>query len=234
VYVYNHLGVLFDNFPVCLARSWSLTARKVEALVADVDNDDNPDILVCMPDGGLACYDYQGDMLGGFPLATSARITVAPLVNDIDGDGDIEVAAIDSAGFIAVWDLNASPDSINLPWPMASGGIDHRGFLSPEFNKNISVADGFLPMREVYNYPNPASDITYFRYYVDRQADVNVKIYDMSGELVEELVGSTPGGVSDEVPWDCSKFASGVYFARLEASSAGIKKNIIVKVALIK
>lgn len=234
VYVYNHPGVLFDNFPVSLTRSWLLTAKNVETLIADADADDNPDIFICMPDGGLACYNYHGDMLGGFPLATSTRITTAPLVNDIDGDGDIEVAAIDSAGFIAVWDLDAPPESANLPWPMAGGGIGHRGFLLPEFNKEISIAEGFLPEGKVYNYPNPASDITYFRYYVDRQADVNVKIYDMSGELVDELVGSTPGGASDEVPWDCSRFASGVYFARLEASSAGIKKNIIVKVALVK
>lgn len=234
VYVYNHLEVLFDGFPVRLSQSWSSVMQMTETVIADVDADNKPDIFICLPDGGLACYNYHGDMLGGFPLATSTRITMVPLVNDIDGDGDIEVAAMDSAGFIAVWDIETSTDNINLPWPMAGGGIGHRCYLSPAFDKNILIAEGFLPEAEVYNYPNPASDITYFRYYVDRQADVNVKIYDMSGELVDKLKSSTPRGGVNEVPWNCSEFASGVYFARLEASSPGVKKDVIVKVALVK
>ena len=234
VYVYNNLEVLFDGFPVRLPQSWSWAMQKVETVIADVDADNNPDILVCLPDGGLACYNYHGDMLGGFPLPTSTRITMAPIVSDIDADGDIEVAAMDSAGFVSVWDLETSTDSINLPWPMAGGGIGHRCYLSPAFDKDISIAEGFLPEAEVYNYPNPATDMTCFRYYVDRQAEVNIKIFDMSGELVDELKGSSPRGGVNEVSWDCSEFASGVYFARLEASSPDIKKNVIVKVALIK
>jgi hypothetical protein len=117
---------------------------------------------------------------------------------------------------------------------MAGGGISRRGYLAPEMQKEFNIADGFLPEGSVYNYPNPAVDETAFRYYIDRPADINIKIFDMSGELVDELAGTTQGEIDDEVPWDCSEFASGVYFARFEASSNDVNKNVLIKVALIK
>jgi hypothetical protein len=128
----------------------------------------------------------------------------------------------------------ASPAAIDVPWPSAGGGSSRAGYLSPAFAKDIAITQEFLPDDKVYNYPNPASTSTAFRYYVDRAADINIKIFDMSGELVDELTGSTVGEVDDEIVWDCSGFASGVYFARFEADSGDVNKNVMIKVALLK
>jgi len=256
-YVFNHTGVLFNHFPVTLSRKDPEVRAYNQPLLADFDGDTMPDIIITLPNGaldwgfdfdgdysddttfslttgGLTCINYQGDVLGGFPLATSSEIGIEPAIGDLDGDGDIEIAALDSIGFIAAWDVDASPDDLNMPWPMAGGGISRRGYLSPELQKEFNIAEGFLPDGSVYNYPNPASNETAFRYYIDRPADINIKIFDMSGELVDELAGTTQGEIDDEVPWDCSEFASGVYFARFEASSNDINKNVLIKVALIK
>jgi len=182
-------------------------------------------------------YKRQGDILGGFPLTTSTGVTVEPVINDFDGDGDLEIAVIDSGGFFTAWDLDGSYNAIDQPWPTAGSDISRRGYLSPGFLKPVSPLNGFLPENLVYNYPNPASDRTTFRYYVDQPANINIRIYDMSGELVDELTDFTQGGsVPDEIEWDCSRFASGVYFARIEAEAASqnLDKNIMIKVALIK
>lgn len=256
VYVYNHLGRIFDNFPINLGLK-DPQGKANEPLLVDMDNDQNPDIIITLPNGGLdwgfdfdgdnyedttfalptgglTCLNYQGDRMAGFPLATSTAITVEPAVSDVDGDGDYEIAAIDSAGFIAAWDLVSTPAQINKPWASAGGGISRAGYLPPTFEKPIVVAQEFLPEDRVYNYPNPASNSTIFRYYVDRPAEVNIKIFDMTGEKVDELTGSTPGEVDDEIVWDCSEFASGVYYARFEANSGNASKNLMIKVALIK
>jgi len=256
-YVFNHAGVLFDHFPVTLSRKNPQARPANQPILADLDGDEKPDIILALPNGaldwgfdfdgdhiddttfslttgGLTCINFQGDVLGGFPLSTSSEIGIEPVIADLDGDGDIEIAALDSIGFIAAWDLEATPDSLNIPWPMAGSGISRRGYLSPALQKDFVIADGFLPDGSVYNYPNPASNETVFRYYIDRPADINIKIFDMSGELVDELAGSTQGEIDDEVPWDCSEFASGVYFARFEASSNDANKNVLIKVALIK
>jgi M6 family metalloprotease-like protein len=256
-YAFNHAGILLDHFPVTLSKKDPEKRSNNQPILTDIDGDNRPDIVIALPNGalswgfdfdgdhsddttfslttgGLTCINYQGYVLGGFPLSTSSEVGIEPVIADLDGDGDIEIAALDSIGYIAAWDLGATPDSLNMPWPMAGGGISRQGYLSPEFQKEFIIADGFLPGGSVYNYPNPASNETVFRYYVDRPADINIKIFDMSGELVEELAGSTQGEIDDEVPWDCSRFASGVYFARFEANSVNANKNVLIKVALIK
>jgi len=263
-YVFNHTGILFDHFPITLNRKNPEARPTNQPILADLDGDDKPDMILALPNGalnwgfdfdgdhsddttfslttgGLTCINFQGNVLGGFPLSTSSEIAIESVVADLDDDGDFEIVALDSIGFIVAWDPDSRPDSrksqkdeLYIPWPMAGGGISRRGYLSPDLQKDFVVADGFLADGNVYNYPNPASNETVFRYYVDRPADISIKIFDMSGELVDELAGSTQGEIDDEVTWDCSEFASGVYFARFEASSNDANKNVLIKVALIK
>ena len=264
VYAFHSNGSIFNEFPQNLGKMQPYS-RLNQPLLADVDADSLPDIILTLPSGslywntvvyykdpqdstnilakdttlyltsgGLTGMDYHGNRLGGFPLSSSSAYTVEPVVSDLDGDGDIEIAAIDSTGFINVWNLDAACVAIDQPWMTADGNNARTGFLSPSFNKVLNSASGYLADGAVYNYPNPASNLTTFRYYVDRPADINIKIFDMSGELVDELNGSTLGGIEDEIPWNCSKYASGVYFARFEADSQDINKNVMIKVALIK
>ena len=233
-YAFNYRGVLLDGFPARLMQFPVDPEFLNQPLIVDLDDDERPDILISLPRGGVTCLNYHGDRLGGFPLPTSVRISVEPVIRDFDGDGDLELAAIDSSGFFAAWDLASQPADIDIPWPTAGGDYQRTGWLKPEFSKELQIASEFLPENMVYNYPNPAANQTAFRYYVDRPADIEVKIYDLSGELVDQLNGSTPGQVPDEIAWDCSAIAPGVYFARFEANAVGLSKFKMIKVALIK
>ncbi len=261
LYALNHLGNMKNNFPTMVsAKCYSECTN--EPLLVDMDADTNPDIIVTLPDGalgwdltyaeetdsgtvtrdttvalptgGLSCFDYHGDRLGGFPLSTSTAIPVEPAIGNFDDDEGLEIVAIDSSGFYSMWDIGLSTAQINAPWSQAGGGYDRTGYLSPTYEKPIDVKQAFLDESMVYNYPNPAQDETYFRYYVDQPANINIKIFDMTGELVDELDGATTGQVDDEIFWDCSDFASGVYFARFEADSDAASENVMIKIALIK
>jgi M6 family metalloprotease-like protein len=234
IYACNGLGISLNGFPLKLNHRLTMPARFVEPILTDLDEDGNPDIVLSLPKGGLDAYNHLGERLSGFPLASSTPVLAPPCVSDIDADGKLELLGIDSSGFVAAWNLGVADSSINAPWPMAFGGLAGNAYLSPLFDKDIVTAPGFLTERSVYNYPNPASNRTAFRYYVDRQAQILIKIYDMTGEKIDELAGSSVGGSESEISWDCSKFASGVYFARFEAKAADISKSVLVKVALIK
>ena len=233
-HVFNYRGVLLDGFPVRLVQYPVNPEILNQPLIADLDADERPDILITLPQGGITCINYHGDRLGGFPLPTSVNIPVEPVIRDLDGDGDLELAVIDSSGFFAAWDLESAPANLDIPWPTAGGDYKRTGWLRPEFLKELQIASDFLPENSVYNYPNPAANQTAFRYYVDRPAEIEIKIYDLSGELIGQLSGSTSGQVPDEVSWDCSAIAPGVYFARFEANAAGLSKYKMIKVALIK
>jgi M6 family metalloprotease-like protein len=235
LYAYNYLGIQFERFPLKLNyKHRGSETPYSEPLIADLNDDNSPDVIISLPQGGLDCYDYLGSRLPGFPLGTSTSLLVPACVNDIDRDGILELAALDSCGFVSAWNLDVTDSLINLPWPMAAGGYKGNAWLSPSYNKEIITAPGFLAEKSVYNYPNPATNQTSFRYYVDRQAQVYVTIYDITGEKIAELTGTSPGGVESELIWDCSRFASGVYFANFEAKAADISSKKLIKVALVK
>ncbi|MFC1718035.1 FG-GAP-like repeat-containing protein, partial [Candidatus Poribacteria bacterium] len=76
-------------------------------------------------------------------------------------------------------------------------------------------------LKDVCNYPNPAPsgehpDSTIFTYYVAEDADVHISIYNIIGQLVDEIRHDARGGVYNEVEWNISPVASGVYFYVVE------------------
>ena len=75
----------------------------------------------------------------------------------------------------------------------------------------------------------------YFRYQLLGQiTSVGIKIYDMVGEHVAELNGSTLNNSDNEVPWNLQGISTGVYFARIEAKNGETNQVEIIKVAVVK
>ncbi|MEJ2193870.1 MAG: T9SS type A sorting domain-containing protein, partial [Ignavibacteriaceae bacterium] len=73
----------------------------------------------------------------------------------------------------------------------------------------------------ISSFPNPFNPSTKITYSIAKDADVTVKIYDMLGREVEELVNDTqPAGYYD-VNFDAKNLSSGVYIYRITASSNG-------------
>jgi hypothetical protein len=93
----------------------------------------------------------------------------------------------------------------------------------------------FFPASRAYNWPNPVyNGKTQIRYFVRDDATVSVRIFDLAGDLVTSFSGPGIGGVDNEVAWDVSGVQSGIYFARIEATSASSSGVAIVKVAVVK
>lgn len=67
------------------------------------------------------------------------------------------------------------------------------------------------------NYPNPFNPSTSFRYSLPSGSHVNVSVYNMLGEKIDELVNASLGAGIYEAVWNGGKFASGVYFITIEA-----------------
>jgi hypothetical protein len=63
---------------------------------------------------------------------------------------------------------------------------------------------------------------------------VDVRIFDMAGELVGEIRGRANPLAPIDIPWNLGGIESGVYFARVEAQGSGRKDLKIIKVAVIK
>jgi len=48
-------------------------------------------------------FDYQGNIVSGWPKTTEQSVRAAPVAGDLDGDGDLEVICVDQGGAIYAW-----------------------------------------------------------------------------------------------------------------------------------
>ncbi len=137
----------------------------------------------------------------------------------------------------ATWTHNA-PDTVQVSSLVSYGSttyaITDRGvFIVGQQYSSTSVRTVSSPLRTamlLQNYPNPFNPTTVISFQLAAISRVSLKIYDLLGREVAMLVnGEMPAGMH-EVPFDASRFASGIYFYRLKAGNfVATKKLILLK-----
>ena len=81
------------------------------------------------------------------------------------------------------------------------------------------------------NYPNPFNPVTTIRFdVVETQHTTSLRIYDITGRMVETLVNEKLEPGQHEIQWNASQHSSGVYFLRMNAVSfTKTQKMILLK-----
>jgi hypothetical protein len=108
------------------------------------------------------------------------------------------------------------------------------------FVQSLSVSSGFEIPREYglfANYPNPFNPSTQIMYALPEQSHVKLVVYNILGQLVSTLVDGEEIAGYKLVQFDGERFASGMYFFRLEATSSENPERSFVevkKMALVK
>jgi hypothetical protein len=107
--------------------------------------------------------------------------------------------------------------------------LDFNGGCSDSKDVNVSVTSPIQYALE-QNYPNPFNPNTIIKYSIPEDGLVKLKVYNLLGEEIITLVNSAQKAGRYEVVFDASKFASGVYYYRLETEKyTSIKKMILIK-----
>ena len=97
-----------------------------EPVIADVDGDQQLDVVVGgngddLVSGLLHAFDHKGNQItDGFPkplVTFSLPLNSAATVANMDDDRFMELALVDSLGYIYMWNLAAGADQ-HAPWPM--------------------------------------------------------------------------------------------------------------------
>lgn len=80
------------------------------------------------------------------------------------------------------------------------------------------------------NYPNPFNPATTISYSIPKESQVSLKIYDVMGREVAELVNGKQLAGSYHAEFDASSLASGTYFYKLTANEfVSVKKMVLLK-----
>ncbi len=107
--------------------------------------------------------------------------------------------------------------------------VDFNGSFSYSREVNVSVTSPVKFTLE-QNYPNPFNPSTTIKYSIPQDGFVKLKIYNLLGQELITLVNSVQKSGRYEVMFDASRFASGVYYYRIETQNfTSIKKMMLIK-----
>ena len=177
--------------------------------------------------------------LSSFPISSGAKISAVPVIfidRDRSGPLDAElinIGLVTSNNYLFLWSI-ASFRTGRLFWTGELGNTLNSSFVDAAMGDNIITT--FFPKDRAYNWPNPVYDgETFIHFYVAENSKINIKIFDLAGDLTAELNDTAVGGFEHETPWNVSNIESGVYFARIEAIGiSGKRDSKLIKIAVIK
>ncbi len=213
--------------------------------VANLTGDDYPEIIIrsghILPGTGnemIYILDHRARLLPGWPVVTPTRPSqvfssrYAPLVDDLDNDGLVELVLVSDGLDVLVWNFDASYDD---GYNRGRFLIDNRnsGILPPSrIPTGVDVEPNSLPVNTTLaqNYPNPFNPATTIEFSLPRTTDVELTVYNILGQEVSILVNSRLRVGHHRVEFDASDLASGVYLYRLKTKEQSItRKMVIVK-----
>ena len=179
-------------------------------------------------DGGINVLDIVAVVniiLGGSDRSISFSNQATILGNQLDISGSI--GGVQLTGML-VSELNGddtylSKNGKTVIWNM-NGKLDTESFTfdSPPTDVMVASSSGkevSVNMVNKFtlngNYPNPFNPETTISYTLEADADVQLGIFNVSGQQIDDLVHSHHEAGSYNFTWDASEYPSGMYLVRL-------------------
>jgi len=197
-------------------------------VIADIDGDDDPELLCGSTEWNVYAYDQLANSTPGFPIKLGSRINSSPAVYDIDLDGTLELMISCYDLLFHVFDLPSS----SFDWPRFhydpyNSGTYKSGYYTGHYEFTEKQRSDFdfdlyptLFSRSLNIYLN--SDF--------RGKHAELKIYDVAGRLVKRI--DVPDRFCTRIVWrgddDLGRpAASGVYFVKFtDGEKTSIKKVV--------
>jgi len=202
--------------------------------IGDINNDGKKDFALRAGSGVAVCvYIYLGGDLPskkgvavrckGFVDGSTAFYNVTP-VGDINGDGQNDFAA-------------------SVPYDALKGTPPQDGYFVIFSGDTTLVTSVKQKEQTEYtfslsqNYPNPFNPSTTIDYSLEKQDNIRISIYDITGKLVRVLFEGNESAGSHKIKWDGKSagnktVSSGIYF--LVAETESDKTLLTKKIVLIK
>jgi hypothetical protein len=219
VVAFSQGGALLPPFPIEIGAS-ATSAPLI------FQSDDAIIIVVSAADGNIYALDLdqKGRVVPGFPLSAGRAIKATSLILSDT------LSVVTESGILRNYKLN----NINqVLWAQQHGSGQNVSFVALAAKKDETAP--LLNVAETYNWPNPIRDgHTFFRCLTSEASQISVTVVDAAGSLVGSLNFATSAGVPHEAAWNTSA-ASGMYFARVEATSvSGRTDSHLIKLAIIR
>jgi hypothetical protein len=234
VFVIREDGTNFPGWPVVISQTSG--GINSSPLVADIDIDDAPEIIVKITDYVVA-MDINGSILPGFPIELddnnySGTRSPTPAVGDFNDDGDADLMAASCYSTIKYWDFPYPYNPESALWTqyrhdaMNTGSVWIDTSVSAVEDSYGSAASGMTFNYSVY--PNPTSGKVSIRLPSDVRSPVQGTLYNILGQRVTEIttIPNQYGIANFNITH--RHLTPGTYFLRIKAGDQNIVKRIII------
>jgi len=227
----NLYGAQLNQFPISAPSG--ITFSGAPLLLSA--NDDVPGSIIVLADDGRSTnvLIYHLDdlrspaqilLIGSTPQSVDDMLIHPVVRNGV-------LYALASNGQLHRWDLKWRPDR-----------PDAYIYGNPATNKQSNVPEitstqrtgNLIVESETYNWPNPVESDTRIRVLTTEPADISITIINYSGQPLQEIRGTSPGTIPVEFEVNTTPLSSGVYFARITASSTHAKAHKVIKMVVIR
>lgn len=224
--------------------------------VGDINGDGNADVAACLSSANKIGVIF-GNGNGGLGTVSNYNSSAFPLaidIGDVDGDNDLDLISSNYSGAnFTVYANNGSGLFTNNPIVLPAvnsgscitvhdrdndgdldlSGIDEIDDLLFIFNNGaVGINQISSEIPDSYfldqNFPNPFNPSTVIRYSLTENRHARLKIFDLNGREVANLVNEIQNPGTYEVEWNAEGFPSGVYFYRLEAGDFKQSKRMLL------
>ena len=120
-----------------------------------------------------------------------------------------------------------------------SGKLETKDIVFVNSPLNLIVADAngqavSIDFVDVFKlnpvYPNPFNPNTKISYTIYNDGEINMGIYDIQGQLIEQLINQSQLKGNYELTWNADQFSSGIYFLKVfSVSNFQTEKLILIK-----
>ncbi|MBC8183724.1 T9SS type A sorting domain-containing protein, partial [candidate division KSB1 bacterium] len=178
-----------------------------------------------------ACFKaYDGSLGLAFANYTTESVSGSFSVNLENygiASGNYSVNIIDTSGVFAFDQFNGSTYTNQLNMPSKSVLLFQIG-LSTGVPKMDALKAFDFELNQ--NYPNPFNAKTIIRFSLSKQQHIRLKIFNLVGQEISELINEQMEAGEHSIHFDASKLESGIYFYRLISENhTSTNKMVLVK-----
>ncbi len=241
VYVFKSSGQMsFDNDLGHLVNNYY-----VSPILVDVNNDGKKDLIVNTVEGYLYAFDYEGKKVTGFPIFYGDGSYSSPAVSDINNNGYLNLIQKGSDRRIYVWEIKNSRSVITEKWFKNGANNRNTCFYASETRDRISETfnreKGISKIHFSKPFPNPFHGNITFKISIPEyeiNKHINLKIFDVSGRLIQTLINSKLQPGVNEIKWKGKTYhncdaPSGIYFVKLKVASKSVSEIFTRKITKI-
>jgi hypothetical protein len=234
LYAFNEALLLENNYPISVPNQFRGTMFDTQLLTSDVDGDGLVDVITMLDYTGIISFNYRGELIDGFPKSFPMLLDGTVSLLSFNDNLVFCGRTAEPAGYYTAIQLSDNVLSQDA-WYTSGGNRKRNNYYSLIPSGNGIVSNGLLNKHKTFNWPNPTKfNRTAIRYFPTAECDISIDIYDLAGDFITSFRDSNPL-INDynEIEWNVSNVANGVYFAVVKASSGSKTESKIVKIMVI-